>query len=255
MAGLPKSGAWAVLAALLAVVFCVVASAQTVPPPLLDEQTSSDTLQPLVDAIGLNAFATTEQTQSLVAAFSGAVAAQHVTIDQALAMLALVSWSTLADAESTTQALDAILTVLQGLAAGTITGDPLVALADLLAGLVTPAGVRNAIARAGGSEALLEQVDDLVAAGVPPGILVRLTKQSSHDGIDEARVSLLLDELAATATGDRWGQVVNAVLDVGTNQYRDREANANANKNTDGNEEEEEENQHGNGSGGKDKKG
>jgi hypothetical protein len=219
----------------------VAASAQTV------EETPPDILQPLIDAVALDPFATYEQTSSLIASFSIAIDAQQLTVDQALAMLALVSWSTLSDAETTAAALASLTAVLQGLADGTITGDPLVALADLLAGVVTPDGVRNAIARAGGSEALLEQVDQLVSAGVPPGILVRLTKQSFHDGVDELTIGLLLDELAATADGDAWGQVVNAVLDVGMNRHQDQEANANANKNTDGEEQEEEENQHGNG--------
>lgn len=242
MAGLPRSGMRLWLAAFLLIVVSTVVHAQAV-----DEQTPSDTLQPLFDAIALNAYATSEQTASLVASFSNVIVAQKLTVEQAVAMLALVSWGTLPDAETTTRACGAVLSVLQGIAAGSITDDPLVALAELLAGLVTPAGVRNAIANAGGSEALLEQVDDLVAAGVPPGILVRLTKQSFHDGVDEATIVLLLDELGATATGDAWGQVVNAVLGVGANKHQDREENQNQNKNTDGEEEEEEQNQHGNG--------
>ena len=241
MAGLPKSRQRVLLLFLIFTALSVATSAQTV------EQTPPDILQPLVDAVALNPFATVEQTTSLIVAFSVAIDAQQLTVDQALAMLALVSWSTLPDAETTAAALSSLTAVLQGLADGTITGDPLVALADLLAGTVTPDGVRNAIARAGGSEALLEQVDELVSAGVPPGILVRLTKQSFHDGVDELTIGLLLDELAATADGDAWGQVVNAVLDVGMNRHQDQEANANANKNTDGKEQEEEENQHGNG--------
>jgi len=66
---------------------------------------------------------------------------------------------------------------------------------------------------------------------------VRLTKQSFHDGVDEATIGLLLDDLAATADGDAWGQVVNAILDVGVNRYQDRETNANQSKGDKGGQE------------------
>lgn len=253
MAGLPKSGRWLILAVSFVVLVPCLAATQTVEPlPTMEEQTPSDTLQPLIDVIQLNSVATETEKADLLGAFSSAIAAGTVTLDQAVAMLALASWETLADADAIAAATSAIAAVLQGLADGTLVDDPLVALAEALAPALTPDGVRNAISRAGGSEELLAQVDELVSVGVPPGILVRLTKQSFHDGLDEEAIGLLLDDLAATADGDAWGQVVNAVLGTGTERHQDREANANENKGKDdGQEKEEEENQHGNGNKGK----
>jgi len=253
MAGLPKSHRWLPLVVVVALLLPCLAAAQVIDAsPPIEEQTPSSTLQPLIDVVNISAVATDAQKAELLAAFATSIDAGSLTLDQALAMVALVAWETLADPDDIATAITAIVAVLQGLADGSVVEDPLIALAGLLAVSLTPDGVRNAIARAGGSEDLLAQVDDLVSAGVPPGILVRLTKQSFHDGVDEATIGVLLDELAATADGDAWGQVVNAILDVGLNRHQDREANANENQGVKGgHEEEEEQNQHGNSGKGK----
>ncbi len=249
MAGLPKSGHWLVLALSLAMLFSCLAHAQVVAPlPSIDEQTPSDVLQPLADVLAQNAVATDVQAAELLAAFSATITAGQLTIEQALAMLALAAWPTLEEAVAVAESAAAIESILQSLSDGTLLDDPLVALALALGLATTPEGVRDAIARAGGSDELLAQVDELVSAGVPPGILVHLTKQSFHDGLDESAIVLYLDELAATADGDAWGQVVNVILDQGANQHRDREENANKSHGETQNEEEEEEaNQHGDG--------
>jgi len=256
MAGLPKSGRWWVFVALILVVFPIAVFAQAIDPPIvgsIEEGTPSDTL---ADAVALNSVATEEQKEVLIADFAAAIAADRVTLDQALAMLALVSWDTLTDADALAKAIDTMTAVIAGLVDGTIVGDPLVVLADALGTLVTPDGIRNAIARAGGSEELLAQVDDLVAAGVPPGILVRLLEQAFHDGLSEEEIACLLDALDAGADGDSWGQLVNEITSIGTNLHRDREGNQNKNSGEDeGKEQEEEENQHGNANKGEGKKG
>ncbi len=252
MAGLPKSGRWLLLLASFLLCLSAVAAAQTVDPPLIEEQTPSDTLQPLVDGVALNAVATDAQESELVSAFSAVIAAEKLTLDQALAMLALVSWETLETAEDVTAAMAAITAVLQGVADGTLAGDPLAALADLVAAAVAPAGVRNAIARAGGSEELLEQVDELVTQGVPPGILVRLAKQSLRDGLAEEDVTALYDALAIGADGGSWGRLVNEITSDPSNEEPNAGRNRNENSGTDATEEQEnQENQHGHGNGGK----
>lgn len=232
MAGLPKSGRWC--AAVVLCVFSLSAFAQTFDPwlplPEVEEQTSSVALQPLIDALGENPVATDAELQSLLDAFASAIDGGWVTVDQGLAMLDLASWSTLSDALSVATATDAMLSVLSGRIDGTVL-DPLLALADLLAAVVTPDGVRNAIERAGGSETLLAQVDALVAAGVPPGILVRLTRQTFHDGLEESDVVAIFSDLSGIVDATAWGQVANDLLDQGSERHRDQEKNVNANKN------------------------
>ncbi|MEW5826247.1 MAG: hypothetical protein AB1778_05390 [Candidatus Bipolaricaulota bacterium] len=232
MAGLPKSGRWCA-----AVVLCVVSLstfAQTLDPwlplPEVEEQTSSVALQPLIDALGENPVATDAQLQSLLDAFASAIDGGWVTVDQGLAMLDLASWSTLLDALSVSTATDAMVSILSGRIDGTVL-DPLLALADLLAAVVTPDGVRNAIERAGGSETLLAQVDTLVAAGLPPGVLVRLTQQTFHDGLEESDVVALFSDLSGVVDATAWGQIANDLLDQGNERQRDQEKNANANEN------------------------
>jgi len=92
-----------------------------------------------------------------LAALSSAISAEALTLDQALAMLALVSWETLADDEGVTTATTAIETVLQWLADGPSQGTRSSRLPKpLLLGSPRQA-FRNAISRAGGSEALLDK--------------------------------------------------------------------------------------------------
>lgn len=252
MAGLPKSGRWLLLVASFLLCISAVAAAQTVDPPPIEEQTPSDTLQPLVDAVALNAVATDAQKSDLVSAFSSVIAAEKLTLDQALGMLALVAWDALETGEDVTAAMAAITTVLQGVADGTLTGDPLAALADLVAAAAAPSGVRNAIARAGGSEELLERVDELVTQGVPPGILVRLAKQSLRNGLAEEDVAALYDALAIGADGNSWGQLVNEIASGPPDELLNTERNRNENSGADAIEEQEEEgNHHGHGNGGK----
>ena len=81
---------------------------------------------------------------------------------------------------------------------------------------------------------------------MPPGILVRITKEGLRNGLTTEEITAWLDAVAsATEEGSEdvsWGQLANDV--TGEGEYQDQERN----ENIDGNEEpEQEENEHGDG--------
>lgn len=105
-------------------------------------------------------------------------------------------------------------------------------------------GPLTAITHAGASEDILDQVASMVASGVPPGILVRITKEGLRDGLSMEEIAAQLDAViaAVTADEDSWGQIANAV--TGDREYQDQEQN----ENIDGSEQPEvETNEHGDG--------
>lgn len=252
MAGLPKAvfvligiiGTTIALA--IAGVADGVQTDSVVLPPADDIQTESNVLQPVFDLIDSSVNADPEDVKALRDDFESSVASGILTPEEALAMLELVRWDTLDSVEDLANATAAIQTVLADLAADPLSGDnPLDVLTQLLNTLATPAGTLTAIGKAGASDEVLDQVSSLVADGVPPGILVRLTKQGLRDGLTMEEITAQLDALSeAIVDGEgSWGNVVNEVMDKGENTYQDEEANVN----TEGNEEPEQEaNEHGN---------
>jgi hypothetical protein len=82
-------------------------------------QTPSNTLQPIVDALALNTAATAAQQQQLVDAFTIVLDAGLMTQDQALTIISLVEWSTLAAGEID-GAVALIVDVLGDLSGGSV---------------------------------------------------------------------------------------------------------------------------------------
>jgi hypothetical protein len=254
IAGLPKS--FAPVALCFLVGFSLLASAQSIQTPsegidpIFDVQTSSTTIQPIYDAIALTSIATPEQIAALEAAFATAMDAGILTVDQGLEMLSLAQWSILEDESSLEATLSALLGVLNDLSSGVLFGDPLAALADALGDALTPAGILNALGKSGATDAVLDRVQDLVVEGIPPGILVRLTKEALRGGLSEDEIGVIFDALSAGNEGDSWGQLANQVSDQGSYKHQDQEQNQNENTGESGDPEiETEQNQHGNATG------
>jgi len=253
MAGLPKAAVVSLLTFGIAMTFAfgsVADEIQTdsvVLPPVLppeDVQTDSNVLQPVFDLIAANPYADPIDQASLAASFEEAVTMGVLTPEEALAMLELVQWETLGDTADLSNVSAAIQTILGDLVFGTLLGDPLVELTQLLNVLATPEGTLTAISHAGASEEILDQVSSIVASGVPPGILVRITKEGIRDGLSMEEITAQLDAVivAVAADEDSWGQIANDV--TGDGEYQDQEQN----ENIDGSEEPEvETNEHGDG--------
>lgn len=186
--------------------------------PLTDVQTSSNVLQPVFDLIDANVNANPIDQVNLKVAFENAVPLGVLTPEQALAMLELVQWETLIEPEALADVSAAIQTILAGFISGALTGDPLASLTQLLNALATPAGPLNAIGKAGASEEILDQVSSLVASGVPPGILVRITKAGLRDGLSMEEITAQLAALANAVSESEdlsWGQIANDVTGKG----------------------------------------
>ncbi len=244
IAGLPKA-VLALLAPLVLVLspslFASADELQTgsvvLPPTVV--QTSSSVLQPVIDLIDGNPLASPVDAQALKVSIEQAVDLDLLTPEGAGAMLDQVLWTTLPDAEAVTNAASILLTILDDLLAGAIT-DPLTALARLLNELATPAGTLVAIGNAGAPDEILDEVSSLVAGSVPPGILVRITKEGLRNGIPLEVIMSQLDTIAEMLVAGEdipWGQLANDVTGVGEYTYQDEEQN----QNVDGNEAPEEE--------------
>lgn len=243
MAGLPKSASLLLISLGLAFSMSLFGMAQEI-------QVDSNLLQPVFDLIDANANSTDQE--NLKETFENAVTLGVLTPEEALALLEIVQWETLEETDDLANASAAIQTILTDLISGALTDDPLAALTQLLNALATPAGTLATIGKAGASEGILHQVSSLVASGVPPGILVRITKQGLRDGLSTKEITAQLDALSAAMAESAdvsWGQIANDVTGKGENKHQDREQN----ENIDGNEEsEQEENEHGNGNDKKD---
>jgi hypothetical protein len=253
MAGLPKAVLVLLSAMAIAVVLALTSGAQEVQAdsivlPPEDVQTPSLVLQSVFDLIDSNLAADLAIQEDLKIDIEGAVDLGVLTPEQALAMLELVQWKALVETEALANAAAAIQTILYDFMSGVLAGDPLVELTQFLNVPATPTGTLTAISKAGASEQILNQVPSLAAGGVPPGILVQITKKGIRDGLPMEEIAAQLAALAAINAAEdavAWGQVANDILDKGENKYQDEEQN----QNIEGNEEpEQEENMHGNGS-------
>lgn len=234
IAGLPKA-VFALAASLIVVlslsfVNCAdeLQTGSVVIPPS-DIQTSSNVLQPVFDLIDSNSQADPVDVQALKASIEQAVDLGLLTVDQALSMLHQVAWGTLADVDALTNAGSILLTVLDDLISGAIT-DSLAGLTRLLNELATPAGTLVAIGKAGAPDEMLDEVSSLVAGGVPPGILVRITKEGLRNGVPLDVIMAQLGAIAEIlAAGEEipWGQLANDVTETGQYTYQDEEQNEN----------------------------
>jgi hypothetical protein len=251
MAGLPKVVTVFIAMVGIVIALAIVGSADgiqtdsVVLPPAGGIQTGSNVLQPVFDLIDSSVNADPADAKALREDFEDAVTSEILTPEEALAMLALVRWDTLDGTEALANAAAALQTALADLSSDPLSGDdPLDILTRLLDALATPTGTLTAIGKAGASEEILDQVSSMVADGVPPGILVRITKQGLRDGLTMDEIAAQLDALSEAIDDEgSWGNVANDVTDKGENKHQDEEKNTN----TDGNDEPEEEaNTHGN---------
>ncbi len=232
MAGLPKSILVLLSALVIGIALALTGFADGIQTdsivlPPGDVQTSSNVLQPVFDLIDANANADPIDKANLKADFETAVVTLGLLApEQAMAMLSLVQWETLLEPNALANVAAAIQTILADLISGVPIGDPVEALQRLLNLLATPAGTLNAIRNAGASDEILAEVASLVADGVPPGILVRITKQGLRDGLSTEESSSQLDALAAAvAEGEdvSWGQIANEVTEKGNSKHQEQE--------------------------------
>jgi hypothetical protein len=249
MAGLPKSAGIIALLAVASLAVSLVSVAQDLAPLPIeielpsDVETASSPLQPVIDLIEANGETTEDERSILIAAFEAAVDAEVLTPEEALEMLALVTWESRTLDDNLALVIDALETTLAGLVDGEIAGDPLSALAETLGDALSPPGMLTALGKAGTAAENLMEAADLVADGVPPGILVRIIKDALRDGRSTDEISQLLSDLKiAIEENQGWGQAANDVTDQGEFKHRDEEKNENQGKND---EPEEEANQHG----------
>ncbi|MBU0595834.1 hypothetical protein KJ567_04025, partial [Candidatus Bipolaricaulota bacterium] len=124
IAGLPKRSL--LIAAVLVAVFLIAGAVVS-----QEVQTPSTTLQPIIDALAVNALATASQQQQLVDSFAAALDAGLMLPDEALVMITLVDWASLVTADEIAAAANLIVDVLNALSSGGA-GDPVAELEDQL---------------------------------------------------------------------------------------------------------------------------
>lgn len=209
------------------------------------DATTTPTLE---EVAALNLVASPEQIQAAVDVLTGSVQAGALTADDALRLLIAADWAALEDGESIDAMLVTLAELVAGIAAGTLTVDAAVAVLTDSEASMTPGGFATAITQAGASEATVALAQALVAAGVPPGIVVRIVKQGlNQDALTDEEVQLLLTTLGELADGDAWGQLANEIAQHGSFKHQDREKNSNHEDGTSGDPEQEtEQNEHGN---------
>ena len=187
--------------------------------------------QPVFDVIGANPAATADQIQQLLDQLASVFDAAMLTPDEALEMLAFLEWESLESPEDIELAITLLTETVDALLAGTV-ADPVAALTDAYNAELTPNGIVNAIVKAGATDKIISQVQALVAAGLPPGIVLRVTKDALREGEDPA---LALAELA-DAYGDPSdpfmspGQAANQATGRGTYKYQEQEEEQNTNE-------------------------
>ncbi|MDD5263951.1 MAG: hypothetical protein PHU43_03850 [Candidatus Bipolaricaulis sp.] len=233
MAGWRVAGALALLGLAVLATGAVAQDAAT--SPTLDE------------VAALNLTASPEQIRAAVGLLADSVTAGTLSVDQAIQLLIAADWAALADGAAIDAALATLTDLVAGITAGTLTLDEALAALGASETGTTPDGFLDALAQAGASEATGALAEALVAAGVPPGIVVRIVKQGlNQDALTDEEVQALLATLGELADGDSWGKLANEIAGHGSYRHRDRENNVNRNDGTsDDPEQETEQNEHG----------
>jgi len=228
IAGLPKLRLLSATLLLLLVPFTAMGQ---------DVQTSSSVLDDVIAIVWSNSLITADQATAVSGQILTAVDADVVTPEEVLAMIQdQLEWSEIADPEQLAIAIEAIDQVLTGLIAGDIPiGEGNGALTEIWIDLATPDGVikaiENAALRALGEDVpggLTEEVGQLIADGIPPGIVLRVTKDALRNGEDPLAI---LDALVAASEEGSWGQAANEATGQGQNKHREQELEQNANEN------------------------
>ena len=228
IAGLPKLHLLLAVILLLGIAFA--SSAQEI-------QTPSSVLEDAIEIVWSNEAISPEQATAVADQILAAVEADAVTPEEVLSMLEdQLGWSEIGDPDRLALAIEALDQVLVGLVEGDIaSGDAADALTDTWIDLATPDGVINAIEKAAAQalegdvpEELMTEVGQLIAGGVPPGIVLRVTKDALRSGEDPLE---LLDVLMSAGDDSSWGQAANAATGQGQNKYQEEELEQNTNEN------------------------
>ena len=228
IAGLPKLHL--LLAVTLLLGFSFASFAQEI-------QTPSSVLEDAIEIVWSNDAITPDQATAVADQILAAVEADAVTPEEVLSMLEdQLGWSGIGDPDRLALAIEALDQVLVGLVAGDIaSGEAADVLSETWIDLATPDGVINAIERAAAQalegdvpEELMTEVGQLIADGVPPGIVLRVTKDALRSGEDPLE---LLDRLMSAGEDSSWGQAANAATGQGQNKYREEELEQNTNEN------------------------
>lgn len=251
MAGLPKRVVAVASSLTIVVLIAFTMAAQDVQSPsdVIDPviQTPSFILEPVIVTVQSNSLVSEEEKQLLIDTFTAVIEDELMTVDQAVEMLMSLGWTSLELEEDIAVALALLDEILGGVAAGEIE-DPVAALIGAYNAEMTPDGITNAISKAGASDATLLQAQTLVASGLPPGIVLRVTKAALRgEEPTQAEIDAMLTLLGdAFADGSSPGQAANAATEQGTYQYEEQEQEQEENANEGENEEpEEEENKNG----------
>lgn len=202
-------------------------------------QTPPTTLEPIIDALAANA-ATTEQQRQLADSFAAALDTGLMLPDQVLEMLEFLGWESLESSEDIELAIALLTETVSALLAGTVT-NPLAALTDAYNAELAPDGIVNAIVKAGASDETISKVQALVAAGLPRGIVLRVTKDALREGKDPAEALAALADAYGDPTDPSMspGQAANQATGRGSYKYQEQEEEQNANEGVaDGPEEE-----------------
>jgi len=241
---------WAIPVAVLIVALLAV-------PALGEEiQTPSSVIPETLELISACAALDEEQKATLATQFEEAAVGEYLTDAQAVVLLNASGLPALAEGDDPALLLDGLTMILDALIAGLVdpdsailsisvwadSGGDLDALAGLLDEQASPPGILNAIGGAladGGylqtdSDTVFAQVELLIEAGVPPGIVVRVSKDTIRDG-DAPDTELLLEQLRVLgeliADGESPGHAANEVTGNGKDRNRHQEEEQESNTN------------------------
>ena len=271
IAGLPNNIGKVALFVLVSTIILVFA----LPGVAEDVQTLSTTLDDVLAVVTQNDYLSPTQQTLLTSSLTAAVTSGALTPDQALALVDLSGLESVTDAAETPVVTHALSIILDALASGeispeqastymanTVESGTLSTLKDLTQAQ-TPMGIENSISKLGTTEGydqealdtVLAKVDELVAAGVPSGVALRVARELIRTGLDPEEIFAELDRLETSISDDGTspGKAANEVTQQGQNQNQEEEMNQNSNKGkNDEPEKENEENQNsssGNGKG------
>ena len=230
-----------------------------------DVHTPSTTLDDVLTLVTQNEYLSPTQQTLLTSSLTSAVTSGALTIDQALALVDLSGLENVTDAAETPVITHALCIILDALASGeispeqastymadTVESGTLSALKDLTQA-ETPMGIENSISEFGATEGyeqeaidtVLAKVDELVVAGVPSGIALRVARDLLRAGLDPDQIATELDRLETSIAeeGTSPGKAANEITPQGQHQNQNQEEEMNQNTNQGKNEEPEDENE------------
>jgi len=225
----------------------------------------STTLDDVLTLVTQNDYLSPTQQTLLNSSLTSAITSGALSPDEALALVDLSGLEDITDAAETPVVTHALSIILDALASGeidpeqasaymadTVESGTLSALKDLTE-TETPTGIQNSISNLGGSEGyeqeaidtVLAKVDELVAAGVPSGIALRVAKDLLRAGLDPDEIIAKLEglETSIADAGTSPGKAANEVAPQGQNKNQNQEEEVNQNSNQGKNDEPENENE------------